>query len=451
MDAGRHLHAAPLGDGEIIQEAEQAMLLLGSDLGIAHDVLLHKALGGGIDPVALEGDGGGKAAGDGDQGLILVHDMGAGVIAAAVGVEEVGLHGAGGGQCAGNGGGDACGVDDLSGGLHLGQILLDVGSLAHAVVLGHQGGGADEHVGDGGLAAAVAEAVVIGESQGQAAAEIPLAAHEHPLPGDKDMVQNGHGVADAVGVVGGGELDTGIGADGTGDQINALSVSGHREGNGPISVRFLHGAGGDNQDFVRVGSGGIVGLTAADHDAVRTALLDVHVQVGVHLLGGTLGAVTLHVGLAAVGHDIVIVIPGQVLLEPLVIFGAVLLVDLIGGNIQGVDGVAAHAALDAAAGGIAQGADHLLLLQHVIHAVIDMGEAVDGLAGEGGGGAGQLPHLGIVRERSIKGQLHDVLAAQQAGIVTAHQLAIDVHVLAHAEQLVLVFLKCSHILSSQYS
>ena len=73
-------------------------------------------------------------------------------------------------------------------------------------------------------------------------------------------------------------------------------------------------------------------LGTADHDAVGTALHNMDVHVGISLLAGGLGTVALGVGHSAVHGEVIVLNVGQELLEVLVIVGAVLLVDLIGGG-----------------------------------------------------------------------------------------------------------------------
>ena len=66
--------------------------------------------------------------------------------------------------------------------------------LGGAVVVGGQGGGADEHVADADLAAAVALAVEAGEALDERAGELDLAAHEDALPGHEDVVEDHQGL-----------------------------------------------------------------------------------------------------------------------------------------------------------------------------------------------------------------------------------------------------------------
>ena len=114
---------------------------------------------------------------------------------------------------------------------------------------------------------------------------------------------------------------------------------------------------------------------------------------------GRQGTVALGVGHGAVNGQVVL---GGILHElhkVLVIVGAVSLVALIGGGKQGVKGVHAYAALEAGGGLLAAQALHLNLLDEVLGALVDVGEAVDAGAGIGGNHSHQvliLGHLGQV-------------------------------------------------------
>ena len=122
--------------------------------------------------------------------------------------------------------------------------------------------------------------------------------------------------------------------------------------------------------------------------------MDVHVRV--RLLAGGLGPVALGVGHGAVHRQVVVLDEGQELLEVLVIVGAVLLVDLIGGGEHGVEGVHAHAALEAGSGLLAQQALHLHLVDQVLGGLVQVGEAVDGVARQAGLHGHQVRILGIL-------------------------------------------------------
>ena len=208
-----------------------------------------------------------------------------------------------------------------------------MGCLWHTVVFRHQCSGTDEHIRDGRLAAAVAETVVVGEGQCQTAAEVRLTAHEDTLVGNEHMIQHSHGVTNTIVIIGGFQFNAGIGRNGAGNQSHTFSVGGNRKGHGPVGISSLQSAGGQHQNFVGIGSSGVVGLAAGNDNAVLTALHNAHVQIGIHLLRGTLGSVALHVGLTSIANQIVILIPRQILLEALVVVSAIVLIHLIGRDV----------------------------------------------------------------------------------------------------------------------
>lgn len=137
---------------------------------------------------------------------------------------------------------------------------------------------------------------------------------------------------------------------------------------------------------VAVDGAGLVAFRAADHNAVVAAFhhVDVHIRVG--LLMGCLGAVALGVGHGAVHGQIVVLHVDEEFLEVLVIACAALLVDLIGGGVHGVEGVHAHAALEAGGGLLPQQTLHFHLLHQIIGRLVKVGEAVDFPPGQAGGG-----------------------------------------------------------------
>ena len=321
--------------------------------------------------------------------------------------------------------------------------------LGRAVVVGGQGGGADEHVAHAHLAPAVALAVVAGEALHHHAGKLGLAVEEDALVGHEHVVKDGEGLHAAELGVAHVHLAAlplaGVAALAADDHVQALAVHGHGEGDGVILVVGTHGDGGHDDDLVGVEDAGLVGLGAPDHDAVGAALHHVEEQVGVVLGVGGLGAVALHVGHGAVHGQVLVLDVGHELLEVLVVAGAVLLVGLIGGGKDGVEGVHAHAALEAGGGLLTQQALHLHLLDEVAGGLVDVGEAVDPLAGVGGDGGHQILVLGHLGQ--IIGHAHAVEGGAENGVVhgTLHLLAehIDLHVqLADALDVLFAGHKC---------
>ena len=122
--------------------------------------------------------------------------------------------------------------------------------------------------------------------------------------------------------------------------------------------------------------------------------MDVHVRV--RLLAGSLGAVALGVRHGPVHGEVVVLDKGEKLLEVLVVVGAVLLVDLIGAGVHGVEGVHAHTALEAAGGLLAQQALHLHFVDEVLGGLVQVGKAVDGLPRQAGLHGHELRVLGVL-------------------------------------------------------
>ena len=82
------------------------------------------------------------------------------------------------------------------------------------------------------------------------------------------------------------------------------------------------------------------------------------------------GTVTLRVCHSAVNGVVMLLNVLEEFLEVLMVMGAVLLVDLIGGGEDGVEGVHAHAALEAGSGLLAQQTLHLHLVHQVLGGLI---------------------------------------------------------------------------------
>ena len=179
-----------------------------------------------------------------------------------------------------------------------------MGGVAHPVVIGYQGGSAQDEVGNGGLAAGVAVTVKGGEKHGQHAGEIGFAAEEDPLPGDEDIVKKGGRVGNSVEMVGMDMLSRARG--GNADHLlDPRGIRRNGEGDGPIGIFVGHQAGGHNDDLVGKGRVGIVRLAAPHNDAVLFLFDDPQVKVGVALLERSLGAVPLDIGLGTVAHQVV--------------------------------------------------------------------------------------------------------------------------------------------------
>ena len=148
-------------------------------------------------------------------------------------------------------------------------------------------------------------------------------------------------------------------------------------------------------------------LGTADHDAVSAALHNVDEHVGIGLVMGSLGAVALGVGHGAVHGQVVVLDHGQELLEVLMIAGAVLLVHFEGGGEHGVEGVHAHAALEAGSGLLTQQTLHLHLVHQVLGGLMQMGKTVYFFTGQIGGNSHQICVFGILSQLISHGHAVD--------------------------------------------
>ena len=396
---------------QVLDEAHDALTVLGGNTLASGKELVADLTDGLAVPannhiaveVHLRGHGDHQAAGNvlcqthdliGEAGHVLLADIGqqqVDLIVARLGLEAL------------SGAGDAAAEQGLVQVGHLNELVLDGGGLLHAVVLSGQSGGADQGVAHAHLAAAVGLAVITGEALHDHTGELILAVEEDVLVGDEHVIQNHQSLLAAE--LGVAHVDRGVllhlpGVAGLTavDHVHALGVGGAGKADSPILIGLTHGDGGHEDVPVGVDGAGLVALGTADHDAVGTALHHMNVHVGISLLAGRFGTVTLGVGHSAVHGEVIVLNVGQELLEVLVIVGAVLLVDLIGGGEDGVEGVHAHAALEAGSSLLAQQTLHLHLVHQVLGGLMQVGEAVDGVTGEAGLHGHQLSVLGVLSQ-----------------------------------------------------
>ena len=180
------------------------------------------------------------------------------------------------------------------------------------------------------------------------------------------------------------------------DHVHTLGVGGTGEADRPVLIRLAHGDGGHEDVPVGVDGAGLVAFRAAHHDAVRTAFHHVDVHIRVLLFGRRQGPVALGVRHGPVHGQVVVLHVNQELLEVLMVVGAVLLVHLKRAREHRVKGVHAHAALEAAGGFLPQQALHLHLVHQVLRGLVQVGEAVDGVAGQAGLDGHQVLVLGVL-------------------------------------------------------
>jgi hypothetical protein len=137
----------------------------------------------------------------------------------------------------------------------------------------------------------------------------------------------------------------------------------------------------------------LVGLGPADDDAAGVLVHHPHEHVRVGLFRRALAAIPLDVGHGPLHHHVLLLHPGQEILEAPVVAGAVRLVAFVGDRIEGVEAVHAHAALEAGGGAPPQQALHVDLLHQVVGALVDVVEAAYPLPGEVGVGEEQVLRL----------------------------------------------------------
>ena len=187
-------------------------------------------------------------------------------------------------------------------------------------------------------------------------------------------------------------------------------------------------------------------LAAAHDHAVLAALDNVQVLVGIPLLGGAGHTVALRIGLGTGADKVVLLEVLQELQETLIVGRAVLGINVFDDGGQGVHHIDAHAALDTAAAHAADLTGHLLLLQQILGTLVDVGKAVDGLAGDVRRRGHQIVHLGVIDE--TEGHADGGARLHNTGIIAANALAVEIDIVTHALQFFQILLLRSHFSSS---
>ena len=172
-------------------------------------------------------------------------------------------------------------------------------------------------------------------------------------------------------------------------ELDAIPVSGQGEGHGIVAVLGVHELGGQRDDLIHIRRAGVTDFSAADNDALGGGAVDVHavhicvydveelIGVRLHVRSLILGVTgTLDVGLCTVADQIVFLAVFDVFLKSLMVFGATGRVTVKSDRVKRVQGVGAHAALHAAAHTVADEPGHELLLQQIIHRLVNMGRTV---------------------------------------------------------------------------
>ncbi len=222
-------------------------------------------------------------------------------------------------------------------------------------------------------------------------------------------------------------------------------VRGQRAGDGVVLLVRLQRHRRHDQHHVRIDRAGLMRLGAADHDAVGAPLDHAQVHVLVLLLGRALAAVAFDVGHGAVDDPVVLLHGDGEFSEARVVAGAELLVHVEGGGEHGIQGIQADAALEAGAAALPEQALHAHLVDQIVGALMQMAEAVDGLAGERGLGGHEIPVLRVLRQ--FIGERHrvhrgfDIRMRQRVGKKLSVQ--VDLQRLAPGEA-VAVLLRVHH-------
>ena len=330
---------------------------------------------------------------------------------------------------------------------HLDELVLDGTRLLHAVVFGGERGCADDDITHADLAAAVALTVIAREALHDHARELVFAVEEDILVGDEHVVEDDQGFLPAEFAV--AHIDAavlhlarvaGLAAV---DHVQTLGIGGAGKRHGIVPVLLAHGDGGHEDVPVGVDGPRLVALRAADDDAIVAAFHDMHEHVGVGLRVGSLGAVALGVGHRAVHCQVVVLHIDEEPLEVLVVVRAALLVNFVGAGKDGVEGVHAHAALEAGGGLLPQQTLHFHLFHQVLAGLVQVRKAVYLMTRQAGGRGHKLLILRILRQRVGHGHAVDGRADHRVIHPVVDFLPEHVHAGVQLAQGVDVFL-CGH-------
>ena len=294
----RHRAPAAIGVGrEIADRMEQADAVLAVDIGARRHVLAHERPGLGVVEVGHRRCRQDRTTGD----VVQVTDHqavvgGAGVLA-SVRVQLVREGGAerpslGMAQRRLQAGADHRRMDD-----HLGDLLLDVPLAGQAVGLGDELRQADEQVGAISHRRQAAKALPQPERVGEHRCVRHLAVQEDALLRHEHVVEDDEALGIVVLARDGEVADIGMARRiGGVDDLHPGRVDGDHGGNGVVLFARLHRLGRDRHQLVTERRARDVELGAADHDAVAGTIDDMDVSVGIVLLAGRTGAITLGVG-----------------------------------------------------------------------------------------------------------------------------------------------------------
>jgi hypothetical protein len=287
-------------------------------------------------------------------------------------------------------------------------------------------------------------AMIGSERLGQVAGQWPFAAQKDPFPRHKNVIKDGQRL-----YAGKTRADRRCHfpfdrrRSAATDHGDARRIGGDGKGHRIVGILLAHVAGGQHDELVGVGSQGVMGLGAAYHDTVLVLFHHVQIQIGVGLLVGPQRTVALDVGHGRVAHQVILLKVLDVFQQPGVVASTEHAVGVVGDNGQSIERIHPHTALDAA-GLSAVEASHLYLFLQVCRALVDVGEAIDDLAGQVRGRGDYLLNLWLLGP--FVGQADDVDPRYNLRVLPGplHLLAVHPHIVFHRRQAGDVLLRCFH-------
>mmetsp|Transcript_64485 Transcript_64485/g.135313 ORF Transcript_64485/g.135313 Transcript_64485/m.135313 type:complete len:227 (+) Transcript_64485:729-1409(+) len=226
-----------------------------------------------------------------------------------------------------------------------------MGGLRDAVVVGDHGRGSEHDVAEAGLAN-VRAAMISCESLDQILGELVLAIHEDVLRGYFDILESDQSLLASIHRVALVDLaalhGSKIAALPAVDVSDALSI--HRNGarNSEVLLLRVESLSGHDDHPMGVQDAGLVQLAAPKNQgSVRLSAVDMDVDVLLLLVHAILSSVALGICHGATQDKIFALGHRDELLEALMVLGAVLLIDVVGGAPHGVGCILTHASLEA--------------------------------------------------------------------------------------------------------
>ena len=286
------------------------------------------------------------------------------------------------------------GLDDIT------QLGADVRFTSNVVHISYQSSLGCDNLSHSSLAAGIRVTMVMSEHQGKVAAILGdtvavETVQEHAILRDKHIIKDSQrfNVADVspwrINVL------TLVMLTGQSHQLDAGPVCRQSEGQSIGSIILAHKLGGINNDLINIGSAGVADLCTAnddtlaglavDADAIHVHLNDMDelIRVGLHVSALVLRiARTLHIGLSTVAHQIVLLTVLNVLCQTIEVVCTAGLITVIGNREDSVQSIGTHAALHATTDTMTDQTSHQLLLQQIIHGVMNMRRAIDVVTGD---------------------------------------------------------------------